>query len=73
MPDIQKLRSDVRELQVVVEDLVETLRDHMKELEKFVIEVDKSTPGRVFPAGLSVSISSLNKLYRKVQQFDAED
>jgi hypothetical protein len=62
MTELGQLESDVRELQGIVEDLIDIFHEHAKEMERFAIKVEQQTSLRDAPRELPVIASRLSEL-----------
>ncbi len=62
MTELGQLESDVRELQVIVEDLIDVFHDHAKQMEQFATKVEQQTSLRDAPRELPIVVSRLSEL-----------
>lgn len=68
MSDSDQLQRDVAELQVIVQELIETLHDQSKELDRFALQVEQQTDLRDFPKDLAVATSKLGELRYRIRK-----
>lgn len=71
MPNAQELRQ-VIELTGILEELVETVRDESRDLERLTVQLAQQTSLRDESWGLSVHVSRLSALLRRIGDFRSE-
>jgi hypothetical protein len=68
MSDIDQVQKDVAEIQVILQELIETLHDQSKELDRFAMQVEQQTDLRDYPKELAVATSKLGELRYRIRK-----
>ena len=68
MSDIDQLQKDVAEIQTILQELIETLHDQSKELDRFALQVEQQTDLRDFPKELAIATSKFGELRYRIHK-----
>ncbi len=73
MPDIERMQAEFDELQLIVEELIETIHHESKQMEQFVTFVEQQTSLRDTPRELHVVVAKLAELHHRIKKLTNRD
>jgi hypothetical protein len=68
MPDVERVEAELRELQLIVEELIETVHEEARQIEQFVTVVEQQTSLRDTPRELRVVVAKPAELHHRVKK-----